>query len=139
MMRGVIVPAVSIGHSFILVTLTSAMGCVCGDMVFRAAGGAARCLWWWFVVMMDTSSSVDESVSENADGEGDGGAGQGSARLRRVIGRVTSSVGFPESCKRRLELLVRSGVRVEGCRDRVGSSDIEEPCRCQKKSGRVPG
>jgi hypothetical protein len=64
---------------------------------------------------MDTSSSVDESVSENADSEGDGGAGQGSARLRHVIGRVTSSVGFPESCKRLLELLVRSGVRVEGC------------------------
>jgi hypothetical protein len=78
-------------------------------------------------------------VSENADSDGDGGAGQGSARLRRVIGRVTSSVGFPESCKRRLELLVRSGVRVEGCRDRVGSSDVEELCRCQKKSGRLPG
>jgi hypothetical protein len=73
------------------------------------------------------------------DAKGDGGAGQGSARLCRVIGRVTSSVGFPESCKRRLKLLVRSGVRVEGCRDRVGSSGIEEPCRCQKKSGRVPG
>jgi hypothetical protein len=67
MMRGVIVPAVSIGHSFILVTLTSAMGCVCSDMVFRAAGSTARCLLWWCVVV-DALSSVDESVSESAAG-----------------------------------------------------------------------
>jgi hypothetical protein len=133
MMRGVIIPAVSIGHSFILVTFTSAMGCVCGDMVIQAAGGAARCLWWWFVVVIGTSSLVDESVSGNVDSEGNSGARQGSAWLRCVICRVTSSVGFPESCKCLLKLLVRSSVRVEGCQDRVGSSDVEEPCQCQKK------
>jgi hypothetical protein len=82
---------------------------------------------------MGTSSSVDESVSGNADSKGNGGARQGNAQLHHVIGRVMSSVGFPESCKHLLELLVRSSVRVEGCQDRVGLSDIEEPCWCQKK------
>ena len=56
-----------------------------------------------------------------------------------MISRVMSLVECPESCKHLLKLLVRRGVRVEGCRDRVGSSDVEEPCRCQKKSGRLPG
>jgi hypothetical protein len=74
-----------------------------------------------------------------SDGRMHGYTGQGNTWLRRVIGRVTSSVGLPESCKRLLELLVRSGVRVEGCQDRVGSSDIEELCQCQKKGGRLPG
>ena len=64
------VPVVSIGHSFILVTLTSAMGCVWGDMVVQVAGGMAWCLWWWGVGA-DMSLLVDESVSENADGNGD--------------------------------------------------------------------
>lgn len=113
MMSGVILPAVSIRHSVILVTLTSAMVGVGCDMVVWATGFVAQFLWWC-VVVMGALLSVDELVSENTDGEGSSGARQGSTQLHHVIGRVTSLVGFPESCKSHLMLLVRSGVRVEG-------------------------
>ena len=56
-MRGVIFPAVSIGHSFILVTFTSASGWVGCDMVVRVARGAVQ---WMFGVCI--LSSADESV-----------------------------------------------------------------------------
>jgi hypothetical protein len=41
-MSGVILPAVSIGHSFIFVTFTSASGCEEGDIIICEAGGATR-------------------------------------------------------------------------------------------------
>jgi hypothetical protein len=85
------------------------------------------------VGFIDASSSEDESESVKADGEGDGGTWRVSARVRRVVGKVSKSAGLPESCKRRLELLVRSGVRVEGCRDRVGSSGIKNLVCVKKK------
>jgi hypothetical protein len=85
------------------------------------------------VVLGDASSSEDESESVEADGEGDGGTWRVSARVRRVVGRVSKSVGLPESCKRRLVLLVRSGVRVEGCRDRLGSLGIKNLVCVKKK------
>jgi len=80
---------------------------------------------WFSAVTRWSSSSVDESEevygSEEVQGDvdGDGGAGRVSGRLRRGVDRVSSVVGLPESSKRRLELRVRSGVRVEGCRDRM--------------------
>jgi hypothetical protein len=84
--------------------------------------------------VVDVLSSVDESVS---------GSGLDARRLgrwlRRVVGKISNSAGWPDFCKLLLVLLVRSGVRVEGCRDSVGSLDKEERCRCQKKSGRLPG
>ena len=85
------------------------------------------------VVFVDASSSEDESVLVKADGEGDGGTWRVSARVRHIVGKVSKSAGLPESCKRRLELLVRSGVRVEGCRDRVGSSGIKNLVCVKKK------
>ena len=86
--------------------------------------------------MVGVLLSADESVSV-VGGDG-GGDRQMCWHLCRVVGSVSNSAGWPESCKLLLVLLVRSGMRVEGCRDRVGSSG-EESCRCQKKSGRVPG
>jgi hypothetical protein len=80
---------------------------------------------WFSAVTRWSSSSVDESEevygSEEVQGDvdGDGGAGRVSGRLRRGVDRVSSVVVLPESSKRRLELRVRSGVRVEGCRDRM--------------------
>jgi hypothetical protein len=88
------------------------------------------------MVVVGILSSVDESVSV-VDGDG-GGDGWKSQRFRRVVGSVSNSAGWPESCNLLLVLLVRSGMEVEGWRDRVGSAG-EESCRCQKKSGRVPG
>ena len=96
-------------------------------MVVEEARGARETgEWMWFsAVTRWSSSSVDESEevceSERVQGDvdGDGGAGRVSGRLRRGVDRVSSTVVLPESNKRRLELRVRSGVRVEGCRDRV--------------------
>jgi hypothetical protein len=47
-------------------------------------------------------------------------------------------VGLPESSKRHLELRVRSGVRVEGCRDRL-VRQVRRTLSVSKKSGRLPG
>src|ERR1700679_331856 len=111
MMSGVIFPAVSIGHSFILVTFTSARDCVEGAILVCATDGGAR----WMVVV-GVLSSADESVSVIG---GDGGSDRRICRyFRRVFGSVSNSAGWPESCKFLLVLLVRSGMRVEGCRDR---------------------
>jgi hypothetical protein len=69
------VPAVSIGHSFIFVTLTSASGCVVGDMAIWPAVGAVR----WMRVCVAVAGvclSVDKSVSVDGDGDGDGGSGR---------------------------------------------------------------
>jgi hypothetical protein len=68
-------------------------------------------------------SSVDESVSVFGDGDCGGKSVLFGFGFRgRVFGSVPSWVVIPESCNRLLVLRVRSGVRVEGCRDRVGSS-----------------
>jgi hypothetical protein len=80
--------------------------------------------------------SADESVSVKGGGD-DGSDWQVCWHFLCVVGSVSNSAGRPESCKLLLMLLVRSGVRVEGCRDRVGSVG-EESCRCQKKSGKMP-
>jgi hypothetical protein len=80
---------------------------------------------WFSAVTRWSSSSADESeeVYESevvqGDVDGDGGAGRVSGQLWRGVDRVSSVVGLPESSKRRLELWVRSGVRVEDCRDRM--------------------
>jgi hypothetical protein len=74
---------------------------------------------WFSAVTRWSSSSVDESEEVQGDVDSDGGAGRVSGRLRRGVDRVSSVVGLTESRKRHLELRVRSGVRVEGCRDRL--------------------
>jgi hypothetical protein len=86
-----------------------------------------------FVVLGNTLSSEDELELVEADGEGDGRTWRVSTRVQRVVGRVSKSVGLPESCKHRLVLLVRSGVRVEGCRDRLGSLGIKNLVCVKKK------
>ena len=79
-------------------------------------------------------SSVDESVSVNSDGNGSGGTGLfGLGFHRCVFGRVMSLMVSPESCKCLLVLWVKSGVRVEGCRDRVGSSRVMKLSVSKKK------
>ena len=50
-----------------------------------------------------------------------------------MFGSVTSSVVVPESCKRLLMLWVRSGVRVDGCRDRVGLLSVKNLSMSKKK------
>ena len=107
-------------------------------MAVWVVGGVAQWVKWKGVVERKLSS-VDESESVDVDGDGDRGTGWFSSRFRGVVGSVWSSVRFPDSCKRLLVLRVSKGVRVEGCRDRVNLSDVEERCRCQKKSGRLPG
>ena len=78
--------------------------------------------------------SVDESVSVNGDGNGSGGTGLfGLGFCGHVFGRVASLTVSPESCKRLLVLWVRSGVRVEGCQDRVGSSRVMKLSVSKKK------
>ena len=79
-------------------------------------------------------SSVDESVSVNGDSDFSGETGRlGLGFWGHVFGSVTSSVVVPESCKRLLVLQVRSGVRVDGCRDRVGSSSVKNLSMSKKK------
>ena len=51
--------------------------------------------------------------------------------FHHVVGSVSNSAGWPESCNFLLMLLV-SGMRVEGCQDRVGSVG-KESCQHQKK------
>ena len=53
------------------------------------------------------------------------------------VSSVVNSVVIPESCKHLLMLWVRSGVRVDGCQDRVGSSSRKN-LSLSKKSGRKP-
>jgi hypothetical protein len=105
-----------------------------GDILVQVAGGAAQYLWW--MVVVGVLSSADESVS--VVGGDSGGDRRVCQCFRRVVGSVSNSAGWPESCNFLLVLLVRSGMRVEGCRDRVGSVG-EESCWCQNKSGRMPG
>ena len=116
-----IFPAVSMGHSFILVTFTSARVCEDGDMVIEEVRGTREEeeRMWFSAAARWSSSSVDESEVRSGNVDGDDGAWRVSARVRRGVDRVSSVVGLPESSKRRLELRVRSGVRVEGCRDRM--------------------
>jgi hypothetical protein len=73
----------------------------------------------WSSSSVDESEVVDESEAGSGDVDGDDGAWRVSARVRRGVDSVSRVVGLPESSKRRLELRVRSGVRVEGCRDRM--------------------
>ena len=88
--------------------------------------------------MVDTLSLVDKSVSVSVDRDGDGcgGAGLVGWWSQHVISDVCSPGVVSVSSNRFLALRVRSGVGVDGRRDRIGS--IEEHCRCQKKSGRLP-
>jgi hypothetical protein len=69
--------------------------------------------------LVDESEVVDESKVVSGDGDGNDGAWQVSAQVQGGVDRVSSVVGLPESCKHCLELWVRSGMRVEGCQDRV--------------------
>ena len=63
--------------------------------------------------MVGVLSSVDESVSVvGGDGCGDWRVCQ---CFHRVVGSVSNLAGWPESCNFLLMLLVRSGVKVEGC------------------------
>jgi hypothetical protein len=69
------VPVVSIRHSFIFVTLTSASGCVVGDMAIQPA----VCMVQWMrgcVVVTGVCSSVDESVSVDDDSDSGGDSGR---------------------------------------------------------------
>ena len=77
---------------------------------------------------------ADESVSVNRDGDSGWGTGLfGLGFCRRMFSSVTSSTVSPESCKCLLILQVRSGVRAEGCRDRVGSSRVVKLSVSKKK------
>ena len=79
-------------------------------------------------------SSVDKSVSVNGDGDCGGETGRlGLGFQGCMFGSVTSLVVVPESCKRLLVLRVRSGVRVDGCQDRVGSSSVKNLSLSKKK------
>ena len=63
-------------------------------------------------------SSVDKSVSVVG---GDCSSDQWVCQcFHHVVGSVLNSADWPESCKLLLMLLVRSGMKVEGCQDRVG-------------------
>jgi hypothetical protein len=136
---------VSIGQSFILVTLTSAKGCWDVDWDITVRRG---------VVMVTAPVSVAVAVAEGVtgivgseelsllvDGVGDDGTVGGfdsiDPRVRRPVGRVSNSVVIPNSTWCRLVLLVTRGVGVEGRRDSVGTVNNNERCRCQKKSERV--
>ena len=76
--------------------------------------------------MVMVLSSVDESVSVNIDSDCGGETRWFGFRFHgRVFGDVSNSVMVPESCNCLLVLQVRSGMRVEGCRDRVGSLSVK--------------
>ena len=84
-------------------------------------------------------SSVDESVSVNSDGDCGGETRWFGFGFRgRVFGKVSNSVMVPESCNCLLILQVRSGMRVEGCQDRVGSLSVKKLSVSKKKSGKRP-
>ena len=77
--------------------------------------------------MVMVLSSVDESVLVNSDGDCSGETRWvGFGFHVCVFGKVSNSVMVPESCNCLLVLQVRSGMRVEGCRDRVGSLSVKE-------------
>ena len=79
-------------------------------------------------------SSVDESVSVNLDGDCGRETGWFGFGFRGcVFGKVSNSVMVPESCNCLLVLRVRSGMRVEGCRDRVGSLSVKKLLVSKKK------
>ena len=70
---------------------------------------------------------VDESVSVNSDGDCGGETGQFGFGFRgRMFSKVSNLVMVPESCNCLLILRVRSGMRVEGCQDRVGSLSVKK-------------
>ena len=63
--------------------------------------------------MVGVLSSVDESVLVvGGDGCSDWWVCQ---HFHHVVGSVSNSAGWPESCNFLLMLLVRSGMGVEGC------------------------
>ena len=83
-------------------------------------------------------SSVDKSVSVNSDGDCGGETRRFGFGFRGcMFGKVSNSVMVPESCNCLLVLRVRSGMRAEGCRDRVGSLSVKK-LWVSKKSGRRP-
>ena len=76
--------------------------------------------------------SADESVSVNMDGDCGRETGQfGLGFCGHVLSDISSSVVIPESCNHLLILQVRSGMRVEGCQDRVGSLNVKGHCTGQ--------
>jgi hypothetical protein len=81
-------------------------------------------------MVVGTLSSEDKSVLVRGDGNGEGGTEQVGWWSRRVIGEANSSV-VSVCSSRLLALRVRSGVGVDGCRDRIGS--VEEHCLVSKK------
>ena len=84
--------------------------------------------------------SADESVSVNRNSDCSRETGQfGLGFCRGMLSDILSSVVIPESCNHLLILWVRSGVREEGCQDRVGSLSVKRLLVSKKKSGRMPG
>ena len=78
--------------------------------------------------------SVDKSVSVNWDGDCSRETRHlGLGFCGCVLSDVSSSVVIPESSNHLLVLRVRSGVRVEGCRDRVGSLSVKRLSVSKKK------
>ena len=79
-------------------------------------------------------SSVDKSVSVNGDSD----CGRETRQLGLgfqgcMFSSVMSLVVVPESYKHLLMLWVRSGVRVDGCQDRVGSLSVKNLSMSKKK------
>ena len=84
--------------------------------------------------MVVVLSSADESVSVNWDSNcGRETRWFGLGFCRCVLSDVLSLVVIPESSNHLLVLRVRSGVRVEGCRDRVGLLSVKRLLVSKKK------
>ena len=78
--------------------------------------------------------SADESVSVNRDSYYSGETRQfGLGFCGCMLSDVLSSVVIPESSNCLLVLRVRSGVRVEGCQDRMGLLSVKRLLVSEKK------
>ena len=72
-------------------------------------------------------SSVDKSVSVNSDSDCGGETGQFGFRFCGcMFSKVSNLVMVLESCNCLLVLRVGSGMRVEGCQDRVGLLSVKK-------------
>ena len=70
----------------------------------------------------------------NSDGDCSGETGRFGFGFRRcVFSKVSNLVMVPESCNCLLVLQVRSGMRVEGCQDRVGLLSVKKLLVSKKK------
>ena len=80
--------------------------------------------------------SVDKSVSVNSDRDCGGKTGWFGFRFHRcMFGKVLNLMMVPESCNCLLVLQVRSGMRVEGCQDRVGLLSVKKLSVSKKVKG----